>query len=120
MYLKVNDGEKDFYYSFDESKTITIGRGSSNSIKLVCDGVSRNHVEIKSVDGDYYVIDKGATNGTFINDEKLETDKKAPFNTFFPVLLGHHAKVYLLDESNLEMLQSQVEKTKEFLADQKD
>jgi pSer/pThr/pTyr-binding forkhead associated (FHA) protein len=118
MYLKVNDGEKDYYYSFDEGKDITIGRGSSNSIKLVCDGVSRTHVEIKSEKGDYYVVDKGATNGTFINDEKLEKDIKVPFNTFFPVLLGAHAKVFLLDESDLASLDELVKNTKELLAAQ--
>ena len=119
MYLKVNDGVRDYYYSFNEAKSITIGRGSSNDIKLVCDGVSRNHVEIAAVEGDYFVIDKGATNGTFVNDERLEKDMKVPFNTFFPVQLGHHAKVHLMDESNIDVLDTLVKKTKEFLKDQK-
>jgi pSer/pThr/pTyr-binding forkhead associated (FHA) protein len=118
MYLKVNDGEKDYYYSFGDAKSITIGRGSSNDIKLICDGVSRVHVEITSIDGNYFVLDKGATNGTFVNDEKLEKDIKTPFNTFFPVQLGHHARVHLMDESNIDILNEMVKKTKKMLANQ--
>lgn len=117
MYLKVNDGNRDYYYKFDEGKTITIGRGSSNDIKLVCDGVSRHHVDILSVDGEYFVVDKGATNGTFINDERLEKESKVSFNTFFPVQLGFHAKVYLVDESNVEVIESLVQKTKDYFAE---
>ena len=116
MYLKVYDGERDNYYSFDEGKVVVIGRGSSNDISVVCDGVSRVHIEIHTINGEYFVVDKGATNGTFINDERLEKDAKVPFNSFFPVLLGFHAKVHLMDESNTSSMDELVNETKQYLA----
>lgn len=99
MYLKVANGEKDQYYKFEDGQTISIGRSENSDICLVAEGVSRTHLEIHSGNGEYFVKDLGATNGSFINEEKLEANSKVPFNTFFPVQLGFHAKIYLIDES---------------------
>lgn len=115
MYLKVNDGNKDWYYKFSDKQQITIGRGSSNDITLTAEGVSRVHLIVIDEEGSFFVQDQGATNGTFINEEKLEPQAKVPFNTFFPVQLGFYAKVYLCDESNIDALEDLVKKTKEDL-----
>lgn len=115
MYLKVNDGNKDWYYKFENKNEITIGRGSSNDISIKAEGVSRVHLKVVDESGEFFVIDQGATNGTFINDEKLEAQAKIPFNTFFPVQLGFYAKLHLCDESNIAMLEDAVKKTIEDL-----
>ena len=115
MYLKVSTGKEDLYYRFDDGSSVKIGRGSSNDINLSTEGLSRNHLQIQSSkNGEYYVIDLGATNGSFINEEKLVPNKKFPFNTFFPVQLGFHVKLHLIDESrNTAALDELVKKTKE-------
>lgn len=115
MYLKINDGKKDYYYNFKDEKVVKIGRSTSNDISLDAEGVSRNHIEIHTVNGDYFLLDQGATNGSFINDERLEPNKKVPFNTFFPVQLGFYAKVYLIDEANTKTLDQLVQETKDAL-----
>lgn len=115
MYLRINDGNKDWYYKFSNKKEITIGRGSSNDITLKAEGVSRVHIKVIDQDGEFFVEDQGATNGTFINDERVESNAKVSFNTFFPVQLGFFAKLYLCDESNIESLEKQVAATKEDL-----
>lgn len=115
MYLKVNDGNKDFYYKFDDSKVVTIGRGSKNDIVVIAEGVSRNHLKVFNKDGEFFIEDLGATNGTFINEGKVEAKTKIGFNTFFPVQMGFHAKLHLCDESNIEMLEEMVKKTQEEL-----
>ncbi len=116
MYLKVNDGQKDYYYQFSDNKKVTVGRGASNDISVTAEGVSRNHLEIHSNNGEYLIVDLGATNGSFINEEKLEPKAKVPFNTFFPVQMGFHAKIYLVDESeDTKSLDKLVEETKESL-----
>jgi pSer/pThr/pTyr-binding forkhead associated (FHA) protein len=116
MYLKVNNGDKDLYYKFPDAKTITIGRSETNDIRLLAEGVSRNHLEVFSKDGNYFVKDLGATNGSFINEEKLESNSSIPFNTFFPVQLGFHAKLFLIDEaSDTQKLDQLVLQTRKLL-----
>jgi pSer/pThr/pTyr-binding forkhead associated (FHA) protein len=118
MYLKVNNQDKDYYYKFEDKKPVTIGRSDKNDIPLTAEGVSRNHLEIIFDNGEYFVKDLGATNGSFINEEKLDANKKIPFNTFFPVQLGFHAKIYLLDEAgSVNSLDKLVAETKEALSD---
>lgn len=120
MYLKLNNDDKDYYYKFQDSKPVTIGRSDKNDISLIAEGVSRNHLEVIFDNGEYFVKDLGATNGSFINEDKLEANKKTPFNTFFPVLLGFHAKLYLLDESgSVDSLDKLVKETKLLLKSQK-
>lgn len=115
MYLKVNDGNKDYYYKFKDDKIVTIGRGSKNDIVVTAEGVSRNHLKVFSKAGQFFIEDLGATNGTFINDQKIEPKTQTGFNTFFPVQMGFHAKLHLCDESNLELLEKMVKETQEFI-----
>lgn len=115
MYLKVNDGKKDYYYNFDNKPVVKVGRSSSNDISLDAEGVSRNHIEIHTENGEHFIIDQGATNGSFINEERIEANKKVPFNTFFPVQLGFYAKIFLIDEANTKVLDTLVKQTKQEL-----
>ena len=116
MYLKVSNQDRDQYYQFDDSKPVSIGRAQSSDICLVAEGVSRNHLEIHFDNGEYFIKDLGATNGSFINEQKVEPGSQVSFNTFFPVQLGFHAKVYLMDESdNVKTLDKLVANTKEDL-----
>ena len=115
MYLKVNDGNKDFYYKFSDSKEVTIGRGSKNDIVCIAEGVSRNHLRVFSKNGEFFIEDLGTTNGTFINDVKVEPKTQHSLNTFFPVRMGFYATVNLCDESDIERLEQNVASTKEDL-----
>ena len=114
MYLKVTNDDKDQYYKFDGKKPIKIGRSKTSDICLIAEGVSRNHLEIHCDNGEIFVKDLGATNGSFINEEKLQANIKTSFNSFFPVQLGFHAKVFLIDEStNANALEKLVKETRE-------
>ena len=115
MFLRVNDGNKDFYYKIEGKKEITIGRASNNDIAINAEGVSRTHLKVIEENGDFYVQDLGATNGTFINDEKLAPNSKANFNTFFPVQLGFYVKLHLCDEADTKLLEKLAKQTKEDL-----
>ena len=114
MYLKINDGNKDWYYKFENKPEITIGRGSSNDIAIKAEGVSRVHLKVLDNNGEFFIEDQGATNGTFINDEKVEPKTQIPFNTFFPVQLGFYAKLHLCDESNIDSLEDMVKNPRRF------
>ena len=69
--VRVSNGEK---VSVNK-KNFSIGQ--SASVDYMVSGnnaVSRNHAEIIIQNGDYFVLDKGSTNGTYIDDERLQVD----------------------------------------------
>lgn len=54
------------------SDSLSIGRGSDNDVVLGSKQVSRNHAVLSVLDGQLYVKDLDSSNGTFINDERIE------------------------------------------------
>ena len=54
-----------------QGETITIGRGSENTICLEDKAVSRHHVLIQKTQGHYLVYDAGSRGGTKLNDQLL-------------------------------------------------
>lgn len=105
MFLKVEINGKEDFYAFKGQDVVKIGRSPVSDIQIINDGVSRNHIEIRCIDGDFFIFDRGSTNGTFINEEELKVDEQYPFNTFFPVRLGFDVLIYLLDEVSVEQLE---------------
>jgi pSer/pThr/pTyr-binding forkhead associated (FHA) protein len=61
-----------------ENRVSSLGRGPENDITINDELVSKDHAEIEareSEDGqgyDYFIVDKESTNGTFVNDDKID------------------------------------------------
>jgi len=51
---------------------VVIGRGDKADIRLVDDGISREHIRLVQEDGQFWVEDLGSTNGTYCNGERVE------------------------------------------------
>jgi DNA-binding NtrC family response regulator len=51
---------------------VTFGRSDDCTVVLADAGISRVHAEIATVDGEYVVRDRRSTNGTFVNNERVE------------------------------------------------
>ena len=51
---------------------ITVGKSSSNKIQLEFSGISRNHFKITMGDNIANVEDLGSTNGTFVNNKRID------------------------------------------------
>jgi pSer/pThr/pTyr-binding forkhead associated (FHA) protein len=60
------------------------------------DIVSRLHAEIQVEESSYYIIDIGSSNGTFLNNIKLEPGKRYPLRLGDKIDLGHEEKVTFL------------------------
>src|SRR5215468_6711093 len=54
---------------------MTIGRASACNIRIGDAGVSSKHAKIWCEDGEYYLMDLGSTNGTFVNDKDVDRER---------------------------------------------
>jgi diguanylate cyclase (GGDEF)-like protein len=53
---------------------LRVGRGTDNHIVLEGDSVSRRHAHFERRGSDWYVVDDGSTNGTYLNEEQVPRD----------------------------------------------
>src|SRR5215472_2612093 len=53
------------------NKPITLGRGDENGIVLTTPSASRVHAELRLQDGGYVLHDRGSSNGTWVNGERV-------------------------------------------------
>lgn len=59
------------------TESLSIGRGSDNDVVLGSKQVSRNHAVLSVLNGRLYVKDLDSSNGTFINEERIEGNKSS-------------------------------------------
>jgi two-component system cell cycle response regulator len=57
------------------NQEVSIGRADTCTICVNTDQVSRKHATIQAVLGKYYIVDMRSTNGTFVNEQKVERAK---------------------------------------------
>ena len=70
--LVVEEGPKSGSRYALDSEVITAGRHPESDIFLDDVTVSRRHVEITNVGGEYQAKDVGSLNGTYVNKELIE------------------------------------------------
>jgi diguanylate cyclase (GGDEF)-like protein len=54
-----------------EQSPVRVGRGADNYIILDGDSVSRRHAHLERRDENWFAVDDGSTNGTYVNDEQI-------------------------------------------------
>lgn len=81
------DGGKPFYFPLTKD-VIILGSSGTADIKIPQMHVSRKHLAVHRSGDKFYVEDLGSTNGSFVNDEKLEPSRKREFTSFFPIRMG--------------------------------
>jgi len=93
------------------SDSLSVGRGSDNNVVLGSKQVSRNHALLSVLNGKLYVKDLDSSNGTFINDTRIEgnqskhlqADDTLGFASFsFQVMKPIAAKVTSTDTPDVE------------------
>lgn len=62
------------------SAVINIGRHDSNDLVLSDQGASRFHAAVYEQNGNWYLLDRDSTQGTFVNGQRVEGVKLLPLN----------------------------------------
>jgi pSer/pThr/pTyr-binding forkhead associated (FHA) protein len=97
------DQEDPLIFPLNKPK-IVIGSNESCDIFLSHESVSRKHIIVVNEDENFFVIDQGSTNGSFINEERLVPGRRVEFTSFFPVRLGDKILLTLLSDEDAKDL----------------
>ena len=62
-------------FVLQEGCSATLGRTAENDVHIPERQVSRRHAVISCQDGRFSINDRGSTNGTFVNDKKVEDEQ---------------------------------------------
>lgn len=89
----ISKQEKVSYLMFNNARvplvtTITIGRSSESQVVIEGMLASRNHAIIQKIKEDYYLKDMNSTNGTFLNGERIPSDKYIKLNPGDTISIG--------------------------------
>ena len=60
------------------TEPVIIGRGAQCEIQVDQESVSRNHCRIRFNGTEFLVRDLGSTNGTYVNDDRIDSAKLKP------------------------------------------
>lgn len=73
-FISIQDNDNIKVFELPEDRTFVFGRGEHVDFQIQEDSlISREHFEIdKDEKGEFIVIDLGASNGTFLNNRRLE------------------------------------------------
>lgn len=70
FFLDYLEGERAGAQERFEGELVRVGRSDESDVLFDEMGVSWDHAELRLRDGDWWLVDRGSTNGTFINDER--------------------------------------------------
>ena len=80
-----------------ENERIRIGRNVKNDIHIDNPAVSSSHAVIKKIMNTYFIEDLGSTNGTFVNEKKIN---KYELLDGDEVIIGKHSLEFHYMKSN--------------------
>lgn len=84
--------------------SVLVGRGSACDVVLHVDGISRQHCRIEvDSQGVFYITDLGSTNGVFIENQRIPTNKRIPYAPYHTLAIGSASSV-TLEASNMSGL----------------
>lgn len=80
-----------------DNEQVSIGRNLKNDIQIDNPAVSSSHAVIRKVMNTYYMEDLGSTNGTFVNEKKID---KYELLDGDEVIIGKHSLKFCYIDSN--------------------
>lgn len=86
------------YYQI-ENRELIIGSSQQCHLVLPNPDISRRHLSLIHRGDTYFVIDHGSTNGTFLNEERLEHGVKTEWEVGVPLRLATDVILTLVDDA---------------------
>jgi len=76
-YLELKSDKKSFYFDVEnlyplDKDVVVIGRGANCTISIDDLYMSTEHVQLWHEDNEWYIVDMGSTNGTYVNGKKMD------------------------------------------------
>lgn len=71
-----------------EANTVVLGRAPENDIQMKDKSISRRHLRIERRGGQYFIMDLGSKNGTFIDGARIEPETEYAVTEGMPIALG--------------------------------
>lgn len=65
-----------------QGDVMTIGRDPDNDLRIRQHGVSRHHARIERIHGEFWLVDTGSTNGTWIGNTRIDRTRMRPGQSF--------------------------------------
>ena len=72
LLLRIENGSREGHTVSVGNQSVTIGAGGDCTLVLDEAAISRHHAEVTPAKGGVFVRDLGSTNGTFVNDAKIQ------------------------------------------------
>ncbi|GIW21214.1 MAG: hypothetical protein KatS3mg068_0221 [Candidatus Sericytochromatia bacterium] len=88
-------------------KKITIGRSSLQDISIQDMTVSKFHAYFYNDENKYYLVDNNSTNGTFVNNVRIEPDKSILINDKDIMMFSTLKFIFYLPETAYEIFKIQ-------------
>lgn len=87
------------YFKLPEDKTVVFGREDHVNFQICNDSrISREHFTIqKDEKNGFVIIDLGSSNGTYLNDKKIESNATVILKDGDKIRAGHHSFGYLVN-----------------------
>jgi adenylate cyclase len=81
------------YFKLAEDKTTVFGRENHVNFQICNDSrISREHFSIQKDDkNNFIIVDLGSSNGTYLNDRKIETNSARQLKDGDKIAAGHHS-----------------------------
>jgi serine phosphatase RsbU (regulator of sigma subunit) len=94
--IQVGDGSK-HRFPLDKER-VTIGRSRESDILLPDQWLSRHHAEIRRERDGFYLLDMGSKNGTLLNGEKVEQQRRLRQGDV--ITIGEHVLTFSAEEDD--------------------
>lgn len=102
MFIEIANGKDKTRLHRLTKDTSFLGSQADSDICIPDKEVSRKHLTIILENETCFVIDRGSTNGTFINDQKIEPGKKVEWPEFAHLRIGSRVLISLLKDDEVE------------------
>jgi pSer/pThr/pTyr-binding forkhead associated (FHA) protein len=86
------------YFKLAEDKMTVFGREDQVNFQICNDSrISREHFSVGKDNGGFVLIDLGSSNGTYLNDRKIDTNSTVKLKDGDKITAGHHSFGFLLN-----------------------